>query len=88
MITGILPKGMVYLHVNNISRYPSTKKEGIGINEQNTSKCGVSDKKLEETHYSLLHNPREGQLHGSIQSKLESVMEDGQENHWPAKLQI
>ena len=43
--------------------------------------CGVSDKKPEETQHNLLHNIREGQLHGSMQSKLESVMEVGQEDH-------
>jgi len=28
MITGILPKSFVYLYANNMSRYPSRKKEG------------------------------------------------------------
>ena len=80
MITGILPKGFVYLHVNNISRSPppTEKRRGIGINEQN--KCGVSDKKPEEPQHNLLHNSRVGQLYGSMQSKLESVMEVGQED--------
>jgi len=39
------------------------------------------DKKPEETQHNLLHNIREGQLHGSMQSKLEFVMEVGQEDH-------
>jgi hypothetical protein len=57
---------------------PAEKMRGVGINEQN--KCGVSDKKPEETQHNLLHNTREGQLHGSMQSKLESVMAVGQED--------
>ena len=50
--------------------------------------CGISDKSPEETQHNLLHNIREGQLHGPMQSKLEYVMEVGQEDRWPAKLQI
>jgi len=42
--------------------------------------CGVSDKKPEEMQHNLLHNIRDGQLHGSTQSKLEFVMEVGQED--------
>jgi len=37
-------------------------------------------KRLEETQHNLFHNTRERQLHGSMQSKLESVMEGGQED--------
>ena len=65
---------------------PAEKRKGIGINKQNM--CGVSDKKPEEMQHNLLHNIRVGQLHGSTQSKLEFVMEVGQEDRWPAKLQI
>ena len=85
MITGTLPKGFVYLHVNNMSRYPSRKKEG---KRNKWTKMNKKDKKPEETQHNLLHNIREGQLHGSMQSKLEFVMEVGQEDHWLAKLQI
>jgi hypothetical protein len=78
MITGILPKGFVYLHVNNMSRYPRKKRKGIGINEQKFVVFQI--KTPEETQHNLLPKTREGQLHGSMQSKLESVMEVGKED--------
>lgn len=49
--------------------------------------CVVFQLKNQKTQYNLLQNTKEGQLHGSIKSKLESVMEVGQEDCWLAKLQ-